>query len=30
MTSFPAQKLGLKDRGLLKEGHFGDIVVFNP
>ena len=30
MTSFPAQKLGLKDRGLLKEGNLADIVLFNP
>jgi N-acyl-D-amino-acid deacylase len=30
MTSFPAQKLGLLDRGLLKEGMWADIVVFNP
>ena len=30
MTSFPAQKLGLKDRGLLKEGNVADIVLFNP
>ena len=29
MTSLPAQRLGLKDRGLLKEGTFADIVVFN-
>ncbi|TFG08614.1 MAG: D-aminoacylase [Promethearchaeota archaeon] len=30
MTSFPAQKLGLKDRGLLREGMWADIVIFNP
>jgi N-acyl-D-amino-acid deacylase len=30
MTSFPAQRLGLQDRGLLLEGHWADIVLFNP
>jgi N-acyl-D-amino-acid deacylase len=30
VTSQPAAKLGLKDRGSLKEGHFADIVVFDP
>ncbi|MBU7017752.1 MAG: D-aminoacylase [Theionarchaea archaeon] len=30
MTSFPAQRLGLKDRGLLKENMWADIVIFNP
>jgi N-acyl-D-amino-acid deacylase len=30
MTSFPAQRLGIKDRGLLKEGNWGDIVIFDP
>lgn len=30
MTSFPAQKLGIKDRGLLKKGYKADIVVFDP
>jgi N-acyl-D-amino-acid deacylase len=30
MTSFPAQKLGLRDRGLLREGIWADIVIFDP
>jgi N-acyl-D-aspartate/D-glutamate deacylase len=30
MTSFPAQRLGLPDRGLLKEGMWADVVVFDP
>jgi len=30
MTSAPAQRLGLKDRGLLKEGLIADLAVFNP
>lgn len=30
MTSFPAQSLGLFDRGLLREGMWADVVVFNP
>jgi N-acyl-D-amino-acid deacylase len=30
MTSAPAQKLGLKDRGLLREGFRADVVVFDP
>jgi N-acyl-D-amino-acid deacylase len=30
MTSFPAGKIGLHDRGLLREGRYADIVVFDP
>jgi N-acyl-D-amino-acid deacylase len=30
MTSFPAQILGLTDRGQIREGFFADIVVFDP
>ena len=30
MTSMPAQRLGLKDRGILRDGMKADIVVFNP
>lgn len=30
MTSMPAQKLGLLDRGLLREGAWADVVVFDP
>jgi N-acyl-D-amino-acid deacylase len=30
MTSLPAQKFQLKDRGLLREGFAADIVIFNP
>ena len=29
MTSLPAQKFGLKDRGLLREGYAADILIFN-
>jgi len=29
MTSFPAQRLGLADRGILKEGMWADVVVFD-
>jgi N-acyl-D-amino-acid deacylase len=29
MTSLPAQKFNLRDRGLLREGFAADIVIFN-
>lgn len=30
MTSLSAERFGLKDRGLLREGHWADITVFDP
>lgn len=30
MTSLPAQKIGLWDRGLIREGKWADIVIFDP
>jgi len=30
MTSVPASIFGLKDRGIVKEGAFADLVVFDP
>lgn len=29
MTSLPASRMGFKDRGMLKEGYFADIVIFD-
>ena len=30
MTSFPSQTLGLLDRGLIREGMWADLVIFDP
>jgi N-acyl-D-amino-acid deacylase len=30
MTAFPAQRLGLQDRGVLREGLKADVAVFDP
>ncbi len=30
MTAMPAQRLGLERRGLLREGYFADLVLFDP
>ncbi|HXI18311.1 MAG TPA: amidohydrolase family protein, partial [Chloroflexota bacterium] len=30
MTGQPAARLGLKDRGLLREGQWADVTVFDP
>lgn len=28
MTSIPAQRLGIKNRGMIREGYFADLVIF--
>ena len=30
LTSLPAQNLKIKKRGMLKEGNFADVVIFDP
>lgn len=30
MTSLPAQRERLRDRGLLKPGYFADVTIFDP
>jgi N-acyl-D-aspartate/D-glutamate deacylase len=30
MTSAPATRLGLSDRGRLADGYFADVVIFDP
>lgn len=30
ITAFPAEILGIPDRGLLKEGYWADVVLFDP
>ena len=30
MTSFPATNLGIKGRGVLREGYYADVVIFDP
>ncbi len=30
MTSLPAQIIGVRDRGLLREGYWADITIFDP
>lgn len=30
MTAFPGQRFGLKDRGIIQEGKYADLVLFDP
>ena len=30
LTSLPAENLGVKERGRIAEGYYGDVVIFDP
>ena len=30
MTGMPAERVGLRDRGLLREGYYADLTMFDP
>jgi N-acyl-D-aspartate/D-glutamate deacylase len=30
MTAMPAERLGIPERGILREGYYADILVFDP
>jgi N-acyl-D-amino-acid deacylase len=30
MTGLPAANVGLKERGLIREGYFADVTIFDP
>ncbi|MEK6589765.1 MAG: D-aminoacylase [Nitrospinota bacterium] len=30
MTFFPCKRVGIKDRGLIRDGYFADLVIFDP
>ncbi len=30
LAAYPAERFGLKQRGLVREGYYGDLVIFDP